>query len=125
MRKALLLFVVGAALVPLGPAAAAKPRTAAPASYAGQCGLPATQPIWFEFGQTYLEPVFGRAGIVVGASTGDWPAHMRSLGAGTVYFDLNLKNRVGTTTNPTDTATMPDRAKRLYDFASQQTGCWA
>jgi hypothetical protein len=48
---------------------------------------------------------------------------MRSLGAGTVYFDLNLKNRVGTPTKPTDPATMPDRAKRLYDFASTQTGC--
>jgi hypothetical protein len=123
LKKLLVLFVACAALVPLGPAAAAKPRAAVPAPYAGQCGLPATQPIWFEFGQTYLEPIFGKAGVVVGASTGDWPAHMRSLGAGTVYFDLNLKNRVGTTTNPTDTATMPDRAKRLYDFASQQTGC--
>src|SRR5690242_16000757 len=48
---------------------------------------------------------------------------MRSLGAGTVYFDLNLKNRVGTPTNPTDPSTMPDRAKRLFDFASQQSGC--
>src|SRR3954452_8737729 len=95
----------------------------APAPYAGQCGLPATQPMWAEFGQTYLEPVFGQAGVVVGASTGDWPSHMRSLGAGTVYFDLNLRNRVGTPTKPTDPATMADRAKRLYDFSSTQTGC--
>jgi hypothetical protein len=123
LRKLLLLFVVCAALLALGPAGAAPPRVAVPAPYAGQCGIPATQPVWFEFGQTYLEPIFGQAGIVVGASTGDWPAHMRSLGAGTVYFDLNLRNRVGTPTNPTDTSTMPDRAKRLYDFASQQTGC--
>ena len=104
-------------------ASAATPRASAPAPYAGVCGLPATQPIWFEFGQTYLEPIFGQAGVAVGASTGDWPAHMRSLGAATVYFDLNLRNRVGTTTKPTETSTMPDRAKRLYDFASQQTGC--
>src|SRR5207244_3175535 len=34
-----------------------------------------------------------------------------------------LRNRVGTPTKPTDTSTMPDRAKRLYDFASLQTGC--
>ena len=107
----------------LGPASAATPGVAAPAPYAGQCGLPATQPIWFEFGQTYLEPIFGQKGVVVGASTGDWPSHMRSLGAATVYFDLNLRNRVGTPTSPTETSTMPDRAKRLYDFASQQTGC--
>jgi hypothetical protein len=110
-------------LVLAASASGATPRAGAPAPYAGQCNLPATQPIWFEFGQTYLEPVFGQPGVVVGASTGDWPSHMRSLGAGTVYFDLNLRNRVGTPTKPTETSTMPDRAKRLYDFASTQTGC--
>ena len=120
LRKLVVLLVL---LAGVAPASAATPRVGQPASYAGQCGLPVTQPIWFEFGQTYLEPIFGQSGIVVGTSTGDWPAHMRSLGAATVYFDLNLKNRVGTPTKPTDPATMADRAKRLYDFAAQQTGC--
>ncbi|MDX6580107.1 MAG: hypothetical protein QOJ47_1656, partial [Gaiellales bacterium] len=55
--------------------------------------------------------------------TGDWPAQMRALGAGTVYFDLNLRNRVGTPSVPTATATMPDRAQKLFTFAVQQTGC--
>jgi hypothetical protein len=120
----LLVILVCAASAPAAQTStAAPPRAAAPAPYAGTCGLPTTQPIWAEFGQTYLEPIFGQPGVVVGASTGDWPSHMRSLGAATVYFDLNLKNRVGTPTSPTDTATMPDRAKRLYDFASQQSGC--
>jgi hypothetical protein len=114
----LLLFVV---LV--GSAAGAPPRAAAPAPYVGQCGIPAAQPVWFEFGQPYLQPVFGKPGVIVGTSTGDWPAQMRALGAGTVYFDLNLRNRVGTPTKPTDTATMPDRAQKLYTFAAQQTGC--
>ncbi len=122
MRGAVLLVVLLLAL-PAFASAATSPRAAAPAPYAGTCGLPATQPIWFEFGQTYLEPVFGRPGIAIGASTGTWPAHMRSLGAATVYFDLNLKNRVGVSAKPNDPATMPDRAQRLYDFASQQTGC--
>jgi len=107
--------------LPAVASAASSPR--APAPYAGTCGIPNSQPVWFEFGQTYLEPVFGQPGIVIGTSTGDWPAHMRSLGAGTVYFDLNLKNRVGTPTKPTDTSTMQDRAQRLYDFSSTQTGC--
>jgi hypothetical protein len=48
---------------------------------------------------------------------------MRGLGAGTVYFDLNLKNRVGTPTVPTATSTMQDRAQKLDAFAVQQTGC--
>jgi hypothetical protein len=123
MKKLLLLLVVCGALGALGSASAGPPRTAAPAPYAGQCGIPATQPVWFEFGQPYLQPVFGKPGVVVGTSTGAWPSQMRALGAGTVYFDLNLRNRVGTPTKPTDTATMPDRAQRLFAFAVQQTGC--
>jgi hypothetical protein len=120
--KKLLLLAAALLALPSPAAAVASPRTT-PAPYAGQCGIPATQPVWFEFGQTYLEPVFGQPGIAIGTSTGTWPEHMRSLGTATVYFDLNLKNRVGTPTKPTDPATMADRAKRLYDFASQQTGC--
>jgi hypothetical protein len=119
--KPLLLLLL--CLVLVGSAAGAPPRAAAPAPYAGQCGIPPTQPVWFEYGQAYLQPVFGKPGVVVGTSTGDWPAQMRALGAATVYFDLNLNNRVGTPSSPTDTATMPDRAQRLYAFAVQQTGC--
>jgi hypothetical protein len=119
LKKPLLLLLLSLALV--GSAAGAPPRAAAP--YAGQCGIPATQPVWFDFGQTYLQPVFGKPGVVVGTSTGDWPSQMRALGAATVYFDLNLKNRVGTPTKPTDTATMPERAQKLDAFAVQQTGC--
>jgi hypothetical protein len=118
VKKVVLLLLLGALVAP-----AQAPAAAPAAPYAGQCGLPATQPIWFEFGQTYLEPLFGKPGVNLGVSTGDWPAHMRSLGTSTVYFDLNLKNRVGTPTKPTDPATMPDRAQRLYTFAAQQTGC--
>jgi hypothetical protein len=119
--KPLLLLLL--CLVLVGSAAGAPPRAAAPVPYAGQCGIPATQPVWFEYGQAYLQPVFGKPGVVVGTSTGDWPAQMRALGAGTVYFDLNLRNRVGTPSSPTDTATMPDRAQKLFTFAVQQTGC--
>jgi hypothetical protein len=121
LKKPLLLLLLSVVLV--SSAAGAPPRVAAPAPYAGQCGIPATQPVWFEFGQPYLQPIFGKPGVVVGTSTGDWPAQMRALGAGTVYFDLNLRNRVGTPTTPTATATMPDRAQKLFTFAVQQTGC--
>jgi hypothetical protein len=125
LKKLLLLIaLLCVALVWVaGPASAARPQGSAPAPYAGQCGLPATQPIWFDFGQIYLEPLFGHPGVNIGASTGDWPAHMRSLGAATVYFDLHLKNRVGSSTSPNDTATMPDRAKKLFAATVQQTGC--
>ncbi|HEY8316470.1 MAG TPA: hypothetical protein VIG35_06360, partial [Gaiellaceae bacterium] len=121
MKKLLLLLIAVGALG--GSATGAPPRVAAPAPYAGTCGIPATQPVWFDFGQPYLQPILGQPGVVVGTSTGDWPAQMRALGAGTVYFDLNLKNRVGTPTAPTATSTMPDRAQKLMTFAVQQTGC--
>jgi hypothetical protein len=123
MKSLFSFLVTCAALVALGPASAANPRAAAPAPYAGQCGLPVTQPLWMDFGQPAFQAIFGKPGVVVGASTGDWPAQMRALGVGTVYFDLNLRNRVGTPTKPTDSATMADRAQRLYTFASQQSGC--
>jgi hypothetical protein len=104
------------------PAAA---RAATPAPYAGECGLPATQPIWAEFG--YPLPAFnailGKAGIVLGVGSGNYGATMRTAGAATVYFDLNFKNRVGTTTAPASPSLIAGRVKTFFAFAQQQTGC--
>jgi hypothetical protein len=119
VKKLLLLIVFSAATVFAGPAQGA----ATPAPYAGACGLPAAQPLWMDFGSIPYETVFGRPGVIIGASSGDWPAKMRAAGASTVYFDLNLKNRVGTTIAPHDPALLPDRAKKFFDYAVQQTGC--
>ena len=119
MKKFLPLLVVVAAW----PASAH--AAAPPASYAGQCGLPVAQPIWAEYGWTTPEftNILGKPGIVVAGSSGDYPAQMRAKGAATVYFDLNFNKRIGTTTAPADPATIPDKAKRLFDFAVQQIGC--
>jgi len=121
VKKLALLIVVCAAALDAAPALAA----ATPAPYAGQCGLPATQPIWMDFGwpSDAYNAIFGKRGIVIGASSGAYPAQMRAAGAATVYFDLNLRNRIGTTTAPADPATMPARAKKLFDYAVAQTGC--
>src|SRR5260221_2508977 len=67
--------------------------------------------------------IFGKPGIVIGLSSGGYPAQMRAAGAATVYFDLNLPNRIGTTIAPADPALMPARAQKLFDYAVQQTGC--
>lgn len=122
MKKFLLALVLFA-LPSL--AAAANPRTLGPAPYAGQCGLPTVQPLWFEFGwpQPAFNAILGKPGIAIGASSGTYPSDMRAKGAATVYFDLNLNKRIGTTTNPADPAPLPQKAKVLFDFASQQTGC--
>jgi hypothetical protein len=117
------LLVICAAVVSFVPGAQGAGAPLPP--YAGQCGLPATQPLWAEFGwpTPAYEAIFGKPGIVVGASSGTWPAQMRAAGAATVYFDLNLKNRIGTTTKPADPALIDARAKTFFDFTVVQTGC--
>jgi hypothetical protein len=119
VKKFLALFLVLAAWPAAAHAAAPLPP------YAGQCGLPATQPIWMEYGWPLPEynPIFGKPGIVVGSSSGSYPAQMRAAGAATVYFDLNFNKRVGTTTAPADPSTMATKAQSLFNFAVQQTGC--
>jgi hypothetical protein len=116
-------LVLGAALLSFGADAQAASVPLPP--YAGQCGLPSTQPLYAEFGwpTPAYEAIFGKAGVVVGASSGDWPAKMRAAGAATVYFDLNLKNRIGTTTKPADPSLLAGRAKTFFDFTVAQTGC--
>jgi hypothetical protein len=118
VKKALLAFLVVAAW----PAAA---HAATPASYAGQCGIPATQPVWAEFGYQYpqFNAILGKPGIVIGVGSGSYGAQMRTAGAATVYFDLNLKNRVGTTTAPANPSLIPGRVQTFFAFAQQQTGC--
>ena len=117
--KRLAFFVL---LFAAWPAAA---HAATPAPYAGQCGIPDTQPVWAEFGwQTpQFNAILGKQGVVVGVGSGGYGTQMRGLGAATVYFDLNLKNRVGTTTAPADPSLIPGRVKTFFAFAQQQTGC--
>jgi hypothetical protein len=119
VKRALLTLVFLAAW----PAAAHAAAT--PAPYAGQCGIPATQPVWAEYGYQLdtFNAILGKPGIVIGASGGSYPATMRAAGAATVYFDLNLKNRVGTTTAPASPSLIQGRVQSLFTFAQQQTGC--
>jgi hypothetical protein len=118
VKKALVTLVLLAAW----PAAA---HAAAPAPYAGECGLPATQPIWAEFGYQLPEfnAILGKPGVVVGVGSGTYGTQMRSAGAATVYFDLNFRNRVGTTTAPADPSLIAGRVQTFLTFAQQQTGC--
>ena len=126
MQKLAGLILVGAAALVLGAAPAwAASQPWPPAPYAGTCGLPLAQPIWADFGwpTDQFNPIFGKPGIVLGASSGNYPAQMRAAGAATVYFDLHLNNRIGTTTKPADPSTMQAKAQSLFTFAVQQTGC--
>jgi hypothetical protein len=51
------------------------------------------------------------------------PAQMRQAGAATIYFDLSLNKRVGTTTAPADPSTIAAKAKSEFAFAQQVSGC--
>jgi hypothetical protein len=93
------------------------------AALAGPCGLPDGAPVWVDFGATDVEQVIARPGVVAAVSTGAYPARIRAQGAKTVYWDMNLRQRVGTTTVPFDPASIEERANRLFVFAASQSGC--
>jgi hypothetical protein len=101
--------------------AAAAPRVAA--AHAAACGIPSSHPYWVDYAG-HDAPVPARPGTVLAVSSGtEVPAKMRAAGAATIMFDLNFNKRVGTPTEPADPATIPDKAKRLFDFAVAVTGC--
>ena len=93
------------------------------AAFAAPCGVPDGAPVWADFAALDIEQVLGRPGVVAAASTGEYPARLRAKGAATVYWDMNLRARVGTTTEPADPATIDERANRLFVFAASQSGC--
>jgi hypothetical protein len=87
------------------------------------CGLPASGPLWIDYAG-HDAPITPKPGMVLAVSSGTTvPAAMRAAGAATIFFDLHLNDRVGTTIAPADPATIADKAKRLFDFAVQVTGC--
>jgi len=87
------------------------------------CGIPATTPIWVDYAG-HSAPIIPKPGMILAVSSGtEVPAELRTAGAATVFFDLHLNDRVGTTGNPADPATIPDKAKRLFDFAVSVSGC--
>jgi hypothetical protein len=124
VKKLLPLLIVLFALPSLA-SAASSPSAAALPPYAGQCGLPAQQPIWFEYGWPYpaYNAILGKPGIVIGASGVGYPDQMRSAGATTVYFDLHLNNRIGTSTKPADPAGLQAKAQKFYSAVVQQLNC--
>jgi hypothetical protein len=90
------------------------------------CGLPdqgQDGTLWIDFGWPGLADVFAKPGVIIAASSGDFPAQMRTRGAATVHWDMNLRNRVGIPNAPADPATIVDRANKLFDYAVQQSGC--
>ena len=90
---------------------------------AGPCGLPDAKPLWIDHGPPDLARIFGRPGVTLALSGGDYPAKMRATGAKTVYWDMYLSRRVGTPFKPADPAQIVARADSLFTFAVKQSAC--
>jgi hypothetical protein len=117
---ACLFVVAGVLLAPLGSVPErAEAQTA-------NCGLTGGNPMWIDFGDgsvPFWDRIFRRPGLVVAASNFLMPPQLRAAGARTVYFDLNLKTRVGTPTAPLSHAATLDWADRMYLRAAASAGC--
>ncbi len=71
---------------------------------AGQCGLPDAGPLWIDYAGGNA-PIVPRPGMILaGSSPSDKLAAARAAGAGSVYFDLHLNDRIGTPSAPVDPA---------------------
>ena len=113
-----LAVVAGALLAPLD----STPERAG----AAVCGLPDKQPMWIDFGDgsvPFWDRIFRRPGLVVAASNFLMPPQLRAAGAKTVYFDLNLKTRVGTPTEPLTLNETLDWGDRMFLRAAASAGC--
>jgi len=123
-RKLALLAALLAALLGTSLASGSTPKHGLQKPvWAGTCGLPSRTPIWAEFGWPAFAGVFGRPGVIVSASSGDFPAQMRATGAKTVYWDMHLKERVGQPATPADPSTIVAKADKFFDYAAAQMGC--
>jgi hypothetical protein len=107
----------------LAAAAVAVGARASRADVRATCGLPPGSPLWVDYAG-HNAPIVPKPGMVLAVSSGtEIPAQMRAAGAATIFFDLHLNDRIGTTVKPADPATIAAKAKSEFDFAVQVTGC--
>ena len=90
------------------------------------CGLPDAQPTWIDFADgsvSFWRERFARPGVVVATGGPGLATEARAAGAGTVHWDMYLRKRVGTPSEPADPATIEKRADALFEYAVSVTGC--
>src|SRR5438477_10964447 len=112
----LALALAGAVLIP---------QAAEPAAE-GACKLPDKTPLWLDYvdgTMPFAQELFGKPGIVAGSGGALILPKLRELGAQTVYWELKLGRRVGTTTAPASTDSIVPSADALFDLAATRTGC--
>ena len=117
MRRALLFVVAAVFAILAWPGAG---------SAALSCGLPEAQPTWIDFADSsvsFWRERFARPGVVIGTGGPELAAEARAAGAGTVDWDMYLRKRVGTPSDPADAAVIEKRADALFDYAVSVSGC--
>ena len=90
------------------------------------CGLSETQPTWIDFADgsvSFWRDRFARPGVVVATGGTQLAAEARAAGAGTVHWDMYLRKRVGTPSDPADPGLIERRADALFDYAVSVSGC--
>ena len=90
------------------------------------CGLPETPTTWIDFADssvTFWRERFARPGVVVATGGPGLASEARAAGAGTVHWDMYLRKRIGTPSDPADPALVEKRADALFDYAVQVSGC--
>lgn len=115
MKRLLIVLAGCAALFAFAPGQA----------QARECGLPSKSPIWIDFadGSVPYWPMFARPGVVAAAANFLFPPQLRALGAQTIYWEMHLRRRVGTPTNPLEPAAVEDWADRIFYRAVASSGC--
>jgi hypothetical protein len=90
------------------------------------CGLPETRTTWIDFADgsvSFWRDRFARPGVVVATGGSGLAAEARAAGAATVDWDMYLRKRVGTPSDPADPGVVDQRADALFDYAVTVSGC--
>jgi hypothetical protein len=94
-------------------------------AHARECGLPNKSPLWIDFadGSVPYWPMFARPGVIAAAANFIFPPQIRAMGARTIYWEMNFRQRVGTPTNPLEPAEVSDWADRIFYRAVASSAC--
>ena len=116
MKRLFVILLAGCACF-----AAAPHRAAA----ADTCGVPGKGTLWIDFadGSVPFWQVFARPGVIAAAANFIYPPQLRAMGAKTIYWDMYLRQRVGTPSNPLDPDIVNDWADRVFYRAVASSAC--
>ena len=117
MRPKAVLVALGAVLAIAWSAA---PAAAAP------CGLPDSKPLWIDYAEgsvPFRNEIFGKPGVIAATSGTATPQALRDRGAQTVYWQMNIRNIVGTPLAPADPFSIQGQADALFDRAAASSAC--